>query len=104
MEPAENKPFIRETIEEKPRMSFGKKLLLTVFLALVFGVVAAITFVFGKGIAEKYVTTAATETADNNTLFRKYFFVAPIYCTLINYRIYNIFIFLHIYYRKICRI
>ena len=30
MEPAENKPFIRETIEEKPRMSFGKKLLLTV--------------------------------------------------------------------------
>ena len=65
MEPAENKPFIRETIEEKPRMSFGKKLLLTVFLALVFGAVAAITFVFGKGVAERFVTTAGTEPPES---------------------------------------
>ena len=65
MEPAENKPFIRETIEEKPRMSFGKKLLLTVFLALVFGAVAAITFVFGRGVAERFVTTTESETAES---------------------------------------
>ena len=65
MEPADNKPFIRETIEEKPRMPFGKKLLLTVFLALVFGAVAAITFVFGKGVAEKFVTTSETETVES---------------------------------------
>ena len=37
MEPADNKTYIRETIE-KPRMPFWKKLLLTVFFALVFGV------------------------------------------------------------------
>ena len=63
MEPADNKPYIRETIEGKPRVPFWKKLLLTVFLALVFGAVAAITFVFGKDLASRFVTTADTETA-----------------------------------------
>ena len=56
MEPADNKPYIRETIE-KPRTPFWKKLLLTVFLALVFGAVAAITFVFGKNLADRFLTT-----------------------------------------------
>ena len=65
MEPADNKPFIRETIEEKPRMSFGKKLLLTVFLALVFGIVAAVTFVFGKGIAERFAAAPGTESEES---------------------------------------
>ena len=65
MEPADNKPYIRETIEGKPRVPFWKKLLLTVFLALVFGTVAAITFVFGKDLAARFVTTADTETAES---------------------------------------
>ena len=65
MEPADNKPYIRETIEGKPRVPFWKKLLLTVFLALVFGAVAAITFVFGKDLASRFVTTADTETAES---------------------------------------
>ena len=65
MEPADNKPYIRETIEGKPRAPFWKKLLLTVFLALVFGAVAAITFVFGKDLASRFVTTADTETAES---------------------------------------
>ncbi len=65
MEPAENKPYIRETIEGKPRTPFWKKLLLTVFLALVFGAIAAITFVFGKGLAERFITTEESETAES---------------------------------------
>ena len=41
----ENRPFIRETvIQEESQKSFGKKFLLNVLLAVVFGVVAAFTF------------------------------------------------------------
>ena len=65
MEPAENKTYIRETIEGKPRTPFWKKLLLTVFLALVFGAVAAVTFVFGKNLADRFVSTEETETAES---------------------------------------
>ena len=64
MEPADNKPYIRETIE-KPRTPFWKKLLLTVFLALVFGTVAAIAFVFGKNLADRYLTTTEVETIES---------------------------------------
>lgn len=64
MEPADNKPYIRETIE-KPRTPFWKKLLLTVFLALVFGAVAAITFVFGKNLADRFLTTTEIETVES---------------------------------------
>ena len=64
MEPADNKTYIRETIE-KPRMPFWKKLLLTVFFALVFGAVAAIAFVFSKDLASRFVTTEEIETAES---------------------------------------
>ena len=64
MEPADNKTYIRETIE-KPRTPFWKKLLLTVFFALVFGAVAAIAFVFGKDLASRFVTTEEKETAES---------------------------------------
>ena len=65
MEPADNKPYIRETIEGKPPTPFWKKLLLTVFLALVFGAVAAITFVFGKDLAARFIGTTEAETAES---------------------------------------
>ena len=64
MDPAENKPYIRETIEEKPHTPFWKKLLLTVLFAVVFGLVAAIAFVFGKGLADRLITTEI-ETAES---------------------------------------
>ncbi len=65
MEPADNKPYIRETIEGKPPTPLWKKLLLTVFLALVFGAVAAITFVFGKDLAARFIGTTEAETAES---------------------------------------
>ena len=65
MEPADNKPYIRETIERKPPAPLWKKLLLTVFLALVFGAVAAITFVFGKDLAARFIGTTEAETAES---------------------------------------
>ena len=65
MEPADNKPYIRETIEGKPPTPFWKKLLLTVFLALVFGAVAAITFVFGSKLADRYIATTESEPVES---------------------------------------
>ena len=60
MEPADNKPYIRETIEEKPRRPFWKKLLTTVFLAVTFGLIASCVFVFGQKLLTRF--TAPTET------------------------------------------
>lgn len=64
MEPADNKSYIRETIE-KPRMPFWKKLLITVFLAVIFGAVAACAFVFGKGLLDRLTTPTETDPQES---------------------------------------
>ena len=64
MEPADNKPYIRETIEEKPRTPFWKKLAGTVFLAVVFGLIAACTFVFGKNVVSRFAASTEAESSE----------------------------------------
>ncbi|MBO4873095.1 MAG: PDZ domain-containing protein [Lachnospiraceae bacterium] len=55
----ENRPFIRETvIQEESKTSFGKKFLLNILLAVVFGVVAAFTF----GLVQRHLPLTPTES------------------------------------------
>ena len=60
-DPPESKPFIRETvINEKPRMPFWQRLILTLILALVFGAVTAVSFYFTQKFLPK--ETEASQT------------------------------------------
>lgn len=60
-----NPPFIRETVMQKPRTPWWKRLLLTVFLALVFGLVAASVFFFTHDYLNTHLIPVATTTAEN---------------------------------------
>lgn len=56
-ESAEAKPFIRETIQEKPRSFSWKRLALIPVMAAVFGVVAALTFALTGPLFQDMLTT-----------------------------------------------
>lgn len=76
--PEKKKPFIHETItgSGKQNQQIGKKVLLTVGLAAVFGVTASLTFVVAQPFWE--ARFGETETSENITIARDDITEAPV--------------------------
>lgn len=76
--PEKKKPFIHETItgSGKQNQQIGRKVLLTVGLAAVFGVTASLTFVVAQPFWE--ARFGETETSENITIARDDITEAPV--------------------------